>query len=148
MSEPIVQDCSLIHTHIFDAPRRVLWNAWANEEHITAWWGPNGFTSTCEKFEFRQEGVWSFILHSPDGADYPNKNVFAEIISEEKIILDHSIGHDFRIIATFEDLGNKSKLTWEMIFPTKEECEQFKPFVIPANEQNIDRLEAYLNQIK
>ena len=45
------------------------------------WWGPNGFTNTFHEFDLRPGGAWRFIMHGPDGTDYPNESVFVEVVS-------------------------------------------------------------------
>ena len=30
-------------------------------------------------FELRPGGQWRFVLHGPDGTNYPNENVFREV---------------------------------------------------------------------
>ena len=51
-----------------------------------AWWGPNGFTTTTRAFEFRPGGVWEFVMHGPDGVDYPNRIEWREIVPPERIV--------------------------------------------------------------
>lgn len=55
----------ILHTRTFDAPRELVFDAWTSPEKIGHWWGPNGFTTTTHKMEFRQGGVWE----GPNGTD-------------------------------------------------------------------------------
>jgi uncharacterized protein YndB with AHSA1/START domain len=43
------------------------------------WWGPEGFANTFAQFEFKPGGRWVFVMHGPNGANYPNESVFREI---------------------------------------------------------------------
>src|SRR5207253_3226800 len=63
----------IIATRIFEAPREVVFRMWTDPNHIVRWWGPNGFTTTMQEMDVRPGGVWQFIMHGPDGRDYPNK---------------------------------------------------------------------------
>ena len=54
-------------------------------------------------------------------------------------------GHDFTLTMTFIPLGHRSELTWEMRFDDPAEARKVRPFVVPANEQNFDRLTAHLS---
>ncbi|EMO29454.1 toxin-antitoxin system, toxin component domain protein [Leptospira interrogans serovar Bataviae str. HAI135] len=49
---------------------------WTEPEHVIHWWGPKGFTNTFETMDVRPGGIWKFIMHGPDGTDYPNLIVF------------------------------------------------------------------------
>ena len=40
---------------------------------------PAGFTNTFDVCEFRSGGRWSFVMHGPDGRNYPNEKMIAEI---------------------------------------------------------------------
>ena len=137
-------DCEIISKRIFDAPRKKVFEAWTNPDHLKLWWGPQGFTNTFHIFDLKPGGRWSLIMHGPDGTDYKNESIFIEIKSQEKLVWNHLSGLEFQVVATFEKLLNKTVVTFKMIFPSTEECEKYKVFVVDANEQNFDRLEALL----
>ena len=40
----------------FDAPRELVWKAWADPEMAKRWWGPKGFTSPAAEIDFRVGG--------------------------------------------------------------------------------------------
>lgn len=106
--------------------------------------GPKGFTNTFQLFDLKPGGGWSLTMHGPDGLDYENENVFIEIKSPEKLVWNHISGHEFQVIATFEKLLSKTLVTFNITFASAEECQRVKVFVVDANEQNFDRLEALL----
>ena len=56
-------------------------------KHVVQWWGPNGFTTTIQEMDFRRGGVWTLVMHGPDGTDYPNYSTFQEIVYPERIVL-------------------------------------------------------------
>ncbi len=43
----------LVTSREFQAPRELVFEAWANPEHLARWWGPKGFTNTFKSFDFR-----------------------------------------------------------------------------------------------
>lgn len=130
----------IVSTRVFDAPRELVFRAWTDPAHLSQWWGPKGFTNTFEEFDPRPGGHWRFVMHGPDGRDYPNHSIFREIAPPERIVFDHLSGHRFRVTATFEDLGGKTRLTWRMLFETTPEFEAARPHVILGNQQNLDKL--------
>lgn len=137
------QNRAIINTRVFNAARETVFEAWSDPEQLAQWWGPNGFTNTFHEFDFKPEGIWKFTMHSPDGKDFVNTSVFEIIEKPERIVFQHLLPmHKFQLTATFESLGNKTKLTFHQLFETAEECEKVKKFVEVANEQNLDRLEA------
>jgi uncharacterized protein YndB with AHSA1/START domain len=86
-------------------------------------------------------------MHGPDGVDYPNHNVFVEIVPPEQVVFDHLSGHEFRVTATFEGLEGRTRVTFRQLFKKKEEFEQAKPYCIEGNEQNLDRLDKLLAEL-
>jgi uncharacterized protein YndB with AHSA1/START domain len=116
-------DRELVFSRLFDAPREMVFQAWADPEQIVQWWGPKGFTTTTQKFDLRPGGVWNHIMHGPDGREYPNKSVFTEVVRPERIAYTHgggtkgSAGVTFHMTVTFEAEGNKTRLTMHLVFP-------------------------------
>ncbi len=67
-----------VHSRLIDAPRERIFRALAEPDHLARWWGPNGFTSSFEIFEFRPGGAWRFVFRGPDGTQYPNEKAAAQ----------------------------------------------------------------------
>ena len=65
------------HTRRFvpHVPARVF-QAFAQPEQLVRWRGPAGFSNSFETFEFRPGGRWKYVMHGPDGKNYPNESVF------------------------------------------------------------------------
>jgi uncharacterized protein YndB with AHSA1/START domain len=117
---------SIVGTRVFDAPCELVFSCFTAAKHLGQWWGPNGFTTTTSRFEFRPGSVWRFVMHGPDGRDYQNRVTFDEIVPPERIVYRHGGGEDvepvqFRQTITIEDLGGKTRLTWRGDFPSAAE---------------------------
>jgi uncharacterized protein YndB with AHSA1/START domain len=135
-------DREFLHSRRIDAPRERVFRAFSDPAHLTRWWGPKGFTSTFHEFDLRPGGFWRFLLHGPDGKDYPNESVFVEVVAPERIVFEHLSGHHFVMTITFEVQGAQTVVGWRQVFDTAEERQRIAPFVTEANEQNLDRLAA------
>lgn len=134
-------DREFVHSRLIDAPRERVFKAFADATHLARWWGPNGFTSTFQTFELRPGGAWRFVMHGPDGTDYPNESVFVEVVVPERVILEHlSEGHHFFLTITFTAQENKTLVGWRQVFDTEGQKERVAKFVTDANEQNLNRL--------
>ena len=118
---------SIVGSRVFDAPRELVYAAFADPKHLAQWWGPIGFTTTTHSFEFRPGGVWRFVMHGPDGRDYQNRVTYDEIVAPERIVYHPGGGDDvepvrFNTTVVFEDLGNnQTRIIWYGRFPTAEE---------------------------
>lgn len=143
-STPVAEPLLRI-SKILNAPAEQVWKAWTLPEHITQWWGPEGFTSTIHKMDMTEGGEWLLTLHGPDGKNYPNKSVFGEIIPLKKIVYHHFYP---RFIGTvlFKEAGEKTEIEWTMTF----ESEELYKAVVTAHKadtglkQNVEKLELYL----
>ena len=70
----------IVATRVYAAPR------------VKAWWGPRGFTNTFAEFGMEPGAGWKYLMHGPDGKDYPNEVKVVEVdemIGGERIVIDH-----------------------------------------------------------
>lgn len=144
-------DREILLTRVFDAPRELVFNAWIDPKHIAQWFGPTGFATTIHEMDVRPGGVWRFIMHGPDGVDYPNRIVYVEIVKPERLVYNHfSEDTDepgqFHVTMTFAEQGGKTVLSMQMLFETAAERDRVvKEYgAIEGGEQTLDRLAAYL----
>jgi uncharacterized protein YndB with AHSA1/START domain len=137
-------DRDLVSTRTIDAPRDRVFEAWTRPEQLAAWWGPRGFTNTFHECDVRPGGAWRFTMHGPDGADYENESLFLEISPPERIAFRHVSPPRFEVLVTLEDLGEQTGLTWRMRFPSQAERDRILTLVTEGNEQNLDRLSAFV----
>jgi uncharacterized protein YndB with AHSA1/START domain len=135
-------------TGVFKVPIDLMWQVWANPEHIMHWWGPDGFTNTIHKMELQQGGEWKLTMHGPDGTNYPNRSIFKEVIPFKKIMFEHFNPH-FITTILFESKGNETGIDWSMLFDTADMYE----IIVKAHKadagqkQNMERLEKYLSNL-
>lgn len=136
----------IVSSRVFVAPRAAVFAAFSDPARLARWWGPQGFTNTFQAFDFRPGGVWRFTMRGPDGATHVMDHQFLEIAAPERIVVRHfQPGHDFILAMTFAAQGDRTGLTWEMSFTDPAEAEKIRAFILPANEQNFDRLAAHLS---
>jgi uncharacterized protein YndB with AHSA1/START domain len=116
----------IVISRVFDAPRETVWNAWTDPKQVAQWWGPRGFTTTIHEMDVRPGGVWRHTMHGPDGANYPNRHVFLEVVKPERIVYSHtggregSVSADFQTTWTFEEEeDNKTRVTVCMVFDSQ-----------------------------
>ena len=109
-------------------------------EHLVRWWGPAGFTNTFQACEFKPGGRWSFIMHGPNGVNHPNESVFAEIEPPRKVVIQHVCEPKFKLTIELAPTGKETLLSWAQEFENSEVARHIEHIVVPANEQNLDRL--------
>jgi uncharacterized protein YndB with AHSA1/START domain len=117
---PAVQsnERTVVITRVFDAPRELVWKAWTDPRHMAQWWGPHGFTNPVCELEVRPGGALRIVMRAPDGAEYPMKGVFREVIKPERLVFT-AVAEDERgnallealTTVTFAEQDGKTKLT-------------------------------------
>jgi len=139
-----LSDREIATTRVLDASPDLVFRAFSDPAHLARWWGPKGFTNTFHEFDLRPGGAWRFVMHGPDGAHYQNHSVFVEVVPPERIVINHVSGPHFHLTITLAEQAGLTMLSWRMLFLSAAECDMVKTFAVPANEQNLDRLETEL----
>ena len=126
----------------FPAPR--VFDAFARPELLARWWGPNGFTNTFEVFEFRPGGRWQFTMHGPDGSNHPNESLFVQLDAPRRLVIQHVSPPRFVLTVDLHAHEEDTELGWTQVFEDAALAARIAHIVEPANEQNLDRLQAVL----
>ncbi len=147
-------DRELVITKLLNAPRELVWEAWTNPKHVVNWWGPDGFTNTIHEMTVKPGGVWRFMMHGPNGMDFPNKIIFNEVVKPEHLTYTHSSEDEndpnvFHTTVTFENQNGKTLLTMRAIFATAEERNRVvnEYGAAEGGIQTINKLEQYLSKM-
>jgi len=138
-------------TRTFDAPRRLVWQAWTDPAHIMRWWGPSGFVNQSCESDLKVGGNFRLEMRAPDGNVYPCIGTFREIVEYERIVYEgeaaegHPCGAGIPPHATvtisFADQGSKTKLTLHTRFASLERKQAAaEARFIVSWEEALDRL--------
>jgi uncharacterized protein YndB with AHSA1/START domain len=132
-------------SRILNSPIEIVYEAFANPDHLKVWWGPNGFTNTIHEFDLKPGGKWILTMHGPEIGNYENSSVF-KTVEPMKLIAWTRISQPlFEMEIGFKKISDsQTEISFRMIFETAEECDKIKKFAGPKNEENFDRLEAEL----
>ncbi len=76
---------------IYDAPVKMVWDAWVDPKQVAQWWGPRGFTLANHSKDVRTGGHWNYTMHGPDGVDYPNATKYLEVEKYSRMVYDHGL---------------------------------------------------------
>jgi uncharacterized protein YndB with AHSA1/START domain len=139
-------------SRVFDAPTSLVFDVWTDPKHVVHWWGPEGFRTTIHEMDVRPGGIWRFIMHGPDGVDYPNRIIFKEIVRPELLVYIHGTGvegdgfEDFLVTVTSIDRGGKTELSMQSLFATKADRDKVvrEYGALEGAKQHLARLAEYL----
>ena len=124
------------------APIEEVFAALTDGERLARWWGPNGFTNTFHTFEFETGGRWIYTMHSPNGGNPENESVFDLVEPPRKLVIRHISQPLYRLTIELAPTGHNTTVSWLLIFDDAAVAKRIAKIVVPANEQNLDRLSA------
>ena len=116
-----------------------IFAAISQPERLARWWGPAGFTNTFGVCEFNNGGRWSFVMHGPNGENYPNKCVFAEIELPKKVVVQHDSEPMFHLTISLTASAAGTVVSWEQSFESEDVARRIEHIAVPANEENLER---------
>ena len=126
------------------APVDDVFAALRDPARLARWWGPAGFRNHFEVFEFRPGGRWKHEMEGPDGKRYANDALFETIDEPGRVVIRHVSAPGFTLTITLADERGGTRVDFRQVFDTVALREQLQAVCLPANEQNLDRLQAEL----
>ncbi|HVP85717.1 MAG TPA: SRPBCC domain-containing protein [Rhizomicrobium sp.] len=157
------------YSRIFDAPRELVWEIYTTLEHLSKWWGPQGFTWISGTLDFRPGGVFHYGMRGPTGQEMWGKFNYREISKPDRIVFTNSFadkdGNTVRApffsdwplevlnTVTFTEEGGKTTihLRGRPFNATAEERARFeatKPSMNQGFGATFDKLVHYLSELK
>jgi len=121
IAEPGKQESFIIRE--FEAPRELVFRAFAEPELIVKWLGPHTMNITVEKYDSQTHGSYRYFHTGPKGDRYGFNGVIHEVTAPERIIQTFEFeglpekGHISLDTTLFEELpGGRTKVTIHSIF--------------------------------
>ncbi len=112
---------------VFNAPIKLVWEAWTKSEHVVQWWAPNGMKITVMEHDFKVGGKWKYSMPMPDGNLFISEGKYLEIEPYKKIVTTADfkpMTEGVEMHVEFEEDGDKTNFTFSVVHATKEYCKQ------------------------
>src|SRR5580692_10253800 len=139
-------DREVVVTRVFNAPRRLVFEAWTNPKYVPQWMlGPEGWTMPVCEIDLRAGGAWHFVWRQTSGTEMEMRGVYREITPPDRLVTTESWGADWpetvNTIVLREENG-KTTMTLTILYPSKEARENaLKAGMKEGMEMTFDRLE-------
>jgi uncharacterized protein YndB with AHSA1/START domain len=112
-------------TRLFDAPRRLVFEAMSRPEHVRRWWGcltDEHSVTVCE-IDLRPGGAWRFVGRGPQG-EYAFYGVYREVTPPERVVFTE-IYEPFPdaesvVTSVLTEENGKTRLTVTALYPSLE----------------------------
>lgn len=154
-------DHALVIERTFKAPRQLVWDVWTQPEHIANWWGPKGYYTRVEEYDFRPGGKWKYVMVGTNGQEHAVVGIFETILEPEKIVTTDNFGegHEavgvaempgiLKLIVELEDLGEHTRLTLTQTHTTEAEKEKHRAMgVMQGWASSFEKIDEYLIQFQ
>jgi uncharacterized protein YndB with AHSA1/START domain len=119
----------LVITRTFDAPARIVFEAWTKPELLKRWWAPKTFGVTfvsCEA-DVRVGGKYRFVFNHP-AAPQPMEffGKYLEVTPPSRLVWTNEEGADGGQVTTvtFEERGGKTLVVMHDLYPSKEALDE------------------------
>lgn len=145
-------DLEVIMTRTFNAPRKLVFEAWTNPKHLAGWMlGPEGVTMPVCEIDLRVGGAWHFVWRQPNGAEMSMSGVYKEVVPPQRLVSTETWGglgpETLNTLVLTEENG-KMTITNTKLFPSKEARDgALKMGMKEGVSASFDRLAGYLASI-
>jgi uncharacterized protein YndB with AHSA1/START domain len=145
-------DRELVATRVVEAPRRLVFDAWTEPQHLPHWLlGPDGWTMPVCESDLRPGGAWRYVWRQSDGREMAMHGVHREIVPPERFVSTESWGGDWpdtlNTLVLSEAQG-RTTITLTVLYPSKEARDAaLQTGMTGGMSQSFDRLEDYLRTL-
>jgi uncharacterized protein YndB with AHSA1/START domain len=113
-------------TRLFDAPRRLVFEAMTKPEHVRRWWGilDEGYSVPVCEIDLRPGGKWRFIGRTPTGDIPAFYGEYREIAPPERLVQTEFFepypDAGSVVTAVLTEEKGKTRLTVTAVYPSRE----------------------------
>jgi uncharacterized protein YndB with AHSA1/START domain len=144
-------DRELVVTRTFNAPARIVFEAWTKPELFKQWWVPKSlgmFLRSCE-MDVRVGGRYRLVF----GHDASNPDEFfgryIEVTPQSRLVWTNDEGGDGGPVTTvtFEEKGGKTLLVMHELYPSKEALDAAGTGAADAMSESFEQLDEVLGTL-
>jgi len=151
-SEPVMKrttvqrksDRELVVTRTFDAPARLVFEAWSRPELFKQWWVPKSMGMTLRSCEMDVRTGGTYRLTFGDGMDFFGR--YIEVTPPSRIVWTNEEGGENGSVTTvtFEEKGGQTLLVMSELYPSKEALDAAGTGAADATHETFAQLDELL----
>jgi uncharacterized protein YndB with AHSA1/START domain len=150
-SRPTVErtsDRELVVTRTFNAPARIVFEAWTKPELLRRWWAPKSMGMSllsCEA-DVRTGGRYRFVIGHGDAKPMEFFGRYVEVTPHSRLVwTNEEAGDDGSVTTvTFEEKGGKTLLVMHELYPSKEALDAAGSGAADAMGETFEQLDELL----
>jgi len=137
-------DCEVVVTRWFDAPARLVFQAWSQPELFRKWWVPKSLGMTLHDCEMDVRTGGTYRLNFGEGMDFFGR--YIEVDPPSRIVwTNEEDGANSSVTTvTFEEQDGGTLLVMSELFPSKEALDESGTGAAEATHETFAQLDEVL----
>jgi uncharacterized protein YndB with AHSA1/START domain len=137
-------DRELVVTRSFDAPARLVFEAWSNPELFQRWWVPKSMGMKLHSCEMDVRTGGTYRLNFGDGMDFFGR--YIEVTPPLRIVWTNDEGGENGSVTTvtFEEENGRTSLVMSELYPSKEALDAAGTGAADATQETFGQLDELL----
>ena len=139
-----ISDRELVVTRTFDAPARLVFEAWSNPELFQRWWVPKSMGMQLHACEMDVRTGGTYRLNFGDGMDFFGR--YIEVTPPSRIVwTNDEEGENASVTTvTFEEEDGRTLLVMSELYPSKEALDEAGTGAADATHETFRQLDELL----
>ena len=140
-------DRELVVTRSFDAPARLVFEAWSNPELFQRWWVPKSMGMQLHSCEMDVRTGGTYRLNFGDGMDFFGR--YIEVTPQARIVwTNDEEGENASVTTvTFEEKDGRTLLVMSELYPSKEALDAAGTGAADATQETFAQLDELLGTL-
>ena len=137
----------LVVTRLFDAPARIVFEAWTRPAHLLQWWAPksSGMSLVSCELDVRVGGSYRFEFGQGGTPAMAFFGRYVDVVPNARLVWTNDESEDGALTTvTFEEKSGKTLLVWHEVYPTKEALDQACAGMEGGMPEQFAQLDAHL----
>jgi uncharacterized protein YndB with AHSA1/START domain len=76
----------IVMTRLFNAPRRLVFDAWTRPELLRRWYGARGWSLPVCEIDLRPGGTYRYVMRGPDGVEVTLRGTYRDVDPPEMLV--------------------------------------------------------------
>lgn len=154
MTLTLPSDLEFQLTRVFDAPRRLVFEAWTDPKHLTKWYGCDFAQMTICDVDLKIYGGYRYTMRQRNGVNGTIFGVYREIAAPERLVytqgfvMDGFLSPNAFATVTFIERNGRTTLTSTLAHSSKADRDMHLASGVEAGAgTSFDRLEAHISEM-
>jgi uncharacterized protein YndB with AHSA1/START domain len=144
-------DREVVVTRMFDAPARLVFEAWSRPELFRKWWVPRsmGMTLRSCEMDVRTGGKYRLVFGDDPANPMAFFGTYLEVVPDKRIVWTNEESGDAGSISTvtFEERDGRTTVVMSELYPTKEALDAAGTGAQEATHETFGQLDELLAEL-